>query len=328
MQFDRLARRELITLLGGAAAAWPFVARAQQPMMPVVGFLRSTTATSAAHLVAAFRQGLTEMGFVEGQSVAVDYRWAENHNDRLPGLVAEMVRRRVAVIVAGGIAATHAAKVASNTPIIFAVGADPVRIGLVSSFNRPGGNITGISFISGTDLVAKRLQLLHELVPKATIIAVLLDTTGETQLEDVQAAARAVGRQVAIARVASERDFDAAFEQFVKAGAGALLDPGGAMTTGQRRHIVALAIRHAMPALYTLREFVDVGGLMSYGPSQAHAYRRAGIYAGRILKGEKAGDLPVELPTKYELVINLATAKALGLEVPPMLLARADEVIE
>jgi ABC-type uncharacterized transport system substrate-binding protein len=323
-----MRRREFITLIGGAAAAWPLAARAQQPAMPVVGFLRSTTAASAAHLVVAFRQGLNEMGFVEGQSVVVDYRWADNQDDRLPGLVAEMVRRRVAMIVAGGIAATHAAKAASNTPIVFAVGADPVRIGLVSSLNRPGGNITGISFITGIDLVAKRLELLHELVPKATMIAALLDTAGETQLEDVEAAARALGRQVVIATVASERDFDAAFEQIVKAGAGALVGLGGAVITAQRRQIVALAIRHAIPALYSLREFVEVGGLMSYGPSQTHAYRRAGIYAGRILKGEKAGDLPVELPTKYELVINLATARALGLEISPMLLARADEVIE
>ena len=323
-----MRRREFILLLGGAAAAWPLAARAQQPATPVVGFLRNTTATSAADLVVAFRQGLNEMGFVEGQSVVVDYRWADNQDDRLPGLVAEMVRRRVAMIVAGGIAATHAAKAASNTPIVFAVGADPVRIGLVSSLNRPGGNITGISFITGIDLVAKRLELLHELVPKATMLAALLDTAGETQLEDVEAAARALGRQVVIARVASERDFDAAFEQIVKAGAGALAGLGGAVLTAQRRQIVALSIRHAIPALYTLREFVEVGGLMSYGPSQTHAYRRAGIYAGRILKGEKAGDLPVELPTKYELVINLATARALGLEVPPTVLARADEVIE
>jgi putative ABC transport system substrate-binding protein len=327
IQFLR-RRREFITLLGGVTATWPLAARAQQPAMPVVGFLRSTTATSAAHLVAAFRQGLNEVGFVEGQSVAIDYRWADNQNDRLPGLVAEMVRRRVAVIAAGGIAATNAAKAASNTPVVFAVGADPVRIGLVSSLNRPGGHITGISFLSGTDLVAKRLELLHELVPKPTIIAVLLDTAGETQLEDVEGAARAVGRQIVIARVASQRDFDAAFGQIVKAGAGALLAPGGSVTTGQHRQIVALTIRHAIPALYALREFVEVGGLMSYGPSQTHAYRRAGIYAGRILKGEKAGDLPVELPTKYELVINLATARALGLEISPMMLARADEVIE
>jgi len=323
-----MKRRDFITLLGGAAATWPVAASAQQQGMPVVGFLRSTTAASAAHLVTAFRQGLSETGFVEGQSVAIDYRWADNQNDRLPGLVAEMIRRRVAVIAAGGIAATKAAKAANNTPIVFAVGADPVRIGIVSSLNRPGGNVTGISFISGTDLVAKRLELLHQLVPKAMAIAVLLDATGETQLEDVEAAARAVGRQVVIATVASERDFDAAFGQFVNAGAGALLAPGGAVTTGQHRQIAALAIRHAIPALYTLREFVEVGGLMSYGPSQIHAYRRAGIYAGRILKGEKAGDLPVELPTKYELVINLATAKAIGLEIPSTLLARADEVIE
>jgi putative tryptophan/tyrosine transport system substrate-binding protein len=323
-----MKRRDFVRLLGGAAVAWPIEARAQQPAMPVVGFLRSTTAASAAHLVRAFGQGLNEMGFVEGQSVAIDYRWADNHNDRLPGLVAELIRRRVAVIAAGGIAATKAAKAANSTPIVFAVGADPVRIGIVSSLNRPGGNVTGISFISGTDLVPKRLELLHELVPKALPIAVLLDATGESQLHDVEAAARALGRQVVVATMASERDFDAAFRQFAKSSAGALLVPGGAITTGQHRQIAALAIRYSLPALFTLREFVEVGGLMSYGPSQIHAYRRAGIYAGRILKGEKAGELPIELPTKYELVINLATARAIGLDIPSMLLARADEVIE
>jgi putative tryptophan/tyrosine transport system substrate-binding protein len=321
-------RREFITLLGGAVA-WPLAARAQQPALPVVGFLRSTAAAGAAHLVAAFRQGLNEKGFVEGQSVAIEYRWADNQNDRLPALVADVVGRRVAVIAAGGQSAANAAnKAASHTPIVFVVGFDPVQNGLVSSLNRPGGNITGISFFSGAGLVAKRLGVLHELVPKATIIAVLLDATGETQPEDVEAAARAIGRQVAIARVASERDLDAAFAEIAKAGAGALLVPGGSLTTGLRRQIVALATRRAIPALYALREFIDAGGLVSYGPSQTDAYRRGGIYVGRILKGEKAGDLPVELPTKYDLVINLATAKALGLEIPPMLLARADEVIE
>ena len=323
-----LERREFITLLGGTAATWPLGAHAQQPALPVVGFLRSTAAASAAHLVAAFRQGLNETGFVEGRSVAIEYRWADNQNDRLPALVADMVRRRVAVIVAGGQSAANAAKAASHTPIVFVVGFDPVQNGLVSSLNRPGGNITGISFFSGAGLVAKRLGLLHELVPKASIIAVLLDAHGEFQPEDVEAAARAIGRQVAIARVAHERDLDAAFAEILKAGAGALLVPGGSLTTGLRRQIVALAARHAIPALYTLREFVDAGGLASYGPSQTDAYRRGGIYAGRILKGEKAGDLPVELPTKYDLVINLATARAIGLEIPPMLLARADEVIE
>jgi ABC-type uncharacterized transport system substrate-binding protein len=323
-----MRRREFITLLGGAAAAWPIVARAQQPALPVVGFLRSTAAAGAAHLVAAFRQGLNETGFVEGRSVAVEHRWADNQNDRLPGLVADMVRRRVAVIAAGGQPAANAAKAASHTPIVFVVGSDPVQGGFVSSLNRPGGNITGISFFSGAGLVAKRLGLLLELAPKATIIAVLLDATGESQPEDVEAAARAIGRQVAIVRVASERDLDAAFAQIVKAGAGALLVPGGALITGLYRQIVARATRHSIPALYPLREFVDAGGLASYGPSQTDAYRRGGIYVGRILKGEKAGDLPVELPTKYDLVFNLATAKALGMEIPPMLLARADEVIE
>jgi putative ABC transport system substrate-binding protein len=323
-----MKRRDFITLLGGGAAAWPLAARAQQPAMPVVGFLRSTTVAGAAHLVTAFRQGLNETGFIEGQSVVIDYRWGDNQIDRLPGLVAEMVRRRAAVIAAGGQRAAEAAKAESHTPIVFVVGFDPVRNGLVSSLHRPGGNITGISFFSGAELLAKRLGLLHELVPKANIIAVLLDATGESQPEDAESAARAIGRQVVIARVASARDFDAAFAQFIKAGAGALLVPGGALTTGLRRQIVALAIRHAIPALYSLREFVDAGGLMSYGPSQTDAYRRGGIYVGRILKGEKPGNLPVELPTKYDLAFNLATARAMGLEIPPTLLARADEVIE
>jgi putative ABC transport system substrate-binding protein len=324
-------RRQFITLLGGAAAAWPLAARAQQPATPVIGFLStSSQGVDDVLRLPPFRDGLKGVGYVEGRNVASEYRGAENHYDHLPELAADLLRRQVAVIVAlGGPPPALAAKAATTTiPIVFASGADPVRIGLVSSLNRPGGNITGISFITGIDLVAKRLELLHELVPKATMLAALLDTAGETQLEDVEAAARALGRQVVIARVASERDFDAAFEQIVKAGAGALAGLGGAVLTAQRRQIVALSIRHAIPALYTLREFVEVGGLMSYGPSQTHAYRRAGIYAGRILKGEKAGNLPVELPTKYELVINLATARALGLEVPPTLLARADEVIE
>jgi ABC-type uncharacterized transport system substrate-binding protein len=320
-------RREFITLVGGAVA-WPLAAQGQQPAMPVVGFLRSTAVAGAAHLVTAFRQGLNETGFVEGQSVVIDYRWGDNQIDRLPGLVAEMVRRRAAVIAAGGQRAAEAAKAASHTPIVFVVGFDPVRNGLVSSLHRPGGNITGISFFSGAELLAKRLGLLHELVPKANIIAVLLDATSESQAEDAESAARAIGRQVVIARVASARDFDAAFAQFIKAGAGALLVPGGALTTGLRRQIVALAIRHAIPALYSLREFVDAGGLMSYGSSQTDAYRRGGIYVGRILKGEKPGNLPVELPTKYDLAFNLATARAMGLEIPPTLLARADEVIE
>jgi putative ABC transport system substrate-binding protein len=322
-----MRRRQFITLLG-STAAWPLAARAQQPAMPVVGFLRSTAVAGAAHLVTAFRQGLNETGFVEGQSVVIDYRWGDNQIDRLPGLVAEMVRRRAAVIAAGGQRAAEAAKAASHTPIVFVVGFDPVRHGLVSSLHRPGGNITGISFFSGSELLAKRLGLLHELVPKANIIAVLLDAAGESQAEDAESAARAIGRQVVIARVASAHDFDAAFAQFIKAGAGALLVPGGALTTGLRRQIVALAIRHAIPALYSLREFVDAGGLMSYGPSQTDAYRRGGIYVGRILKGEKPGNLPVELPTKYDLAFNLATARAMGLEIPPTLLARADEVIE
>jgi putative ABC transport system substrate-binding protein len=322
-------RRAFITLLGGAAA-WPLAARAQQPAMPVVGFLRSTAATSSAHLVTAFRQGLNEAGFVEGQNVAIDYRWVDDQRDRLPALAADLVRRQVAVIVANGIAMPAAKAATATIPIIFTTGFDPVRTGLVASLSRPEGNVTGVVF-TGSDLVAKQLGLLHELVPKATVIAVLGDPNQPEialELREAEAAGRVIGRQVLIVRAASEHEFNAAFATIVQAGAGALLVRGGPVFNNQRRHLTALASRHALPATYTTREYPDVGGLMSYGPSQTEAYRRAGIYAGRILKGAKPGDLPVELATKFELVINLATAKAIGLDIPPTLLARADEVIE
>jgi putative ABC transport system substrate-binding protein len=329
-----MRRREFIALIGGAAAApsisWPHAARAQHPGVPVVGFFRSTAAASSAHLVRAFRQGLNEAGFVEGQNVAIEYRWADDQHDRLPGLAAELVRRKVAVVVANSPAARAVKAASATTPIVFLSGADPVGIGLVKSLSRPGGNMTGVVFTSA-DLAAKRLGLLHELVPKAAVIAVLLDPNAPgapAELRGVEEARRTIGPQIVVVKAASERDFNAAFATIVQAGAGALYVTGGPVFLNHRRQIVALASRHGLPASYVFREYVEAGGLMSYGASPTDAHRRAGVYAGRILKGEKAGDLPVELAAKFDLVINLATAKGMDLEIPPMLLARADDVIE
>jgi ABC-type uncharacterized transport system substrate-binding protein len=326
-----MIRRDFITLLGGAAAAWPLTARAQQAGMPVVGFLRSTSANASIDLVAALRRGLAEAGYTEGQNIAIEYRWAEGHNDRLPALVADLVRRQCALIVAGGDAA-HAAKTATTTvPIVFATGEDPVKVGLVSRLNRPGGNITGISFYNSADLESKQLELLREVVPKAAVIGVLVNPTvaaAQSQESEAQVAARALGLQLFVVNAGSERDFDTAFTTLVEHRVEALLIVGNALFTSQRYRIVAVAARYALPTIYPLREFVAAGGLMSYGGSLTDAYRQVGVYAGRILKGEKPADLPVTLPTKFELVINLQTAKGLGIEIPPMLLARADEVIE
>ena len=325
-----MKRRDFITLIGGAAATWPLAARAQQGAMPVVGFLRSTPATGFAYIVDHFRQGLNDAGFVEGKNVAIEYRWADNQQDRLPGLAADLMRRQVAAIVGAGVPAARAGKAATaTTPIVFVIGADPVRVGLVASINRPGGNITGVVF--SVELVAKLLGMLHELVPKASIIAVLRDPNRpdvESQSRDLEEAARAIGRQILMVNAANEREFHAAFAKVVQAGAGGLLIPATVFFFSQRRQLAALAARHALPTVYSLREYAEVGGLVSYGQSQSDAYRRAGVYVGRILKGEKPGDLPVELGTKFELVINLATAKAFGVEIPPTLLAIADEVIE
>jgi putative ABC transport system substrate-binding protein len=324
-----MKRREFIALLGGAAA-WPLAARGQQPAMPVVGFLRTTAAAGSAHLVAAFRQGLSEAGFVEGQNVAVEYRWADDQDDRIPGMAAELVRRQAAVIVANGIA-VPAVKAATGTiPIVFTTGFDPVRTGLVASLSRPSGNATGVVFTM-TDLATKQLGLLHELAPKAAIIAVLGDPDQpelEVELQEIEAAGRAIGLQILIVKAASERHLNAAFATVVQARADALLVRGSPLFLTRRRQLVALATRHSLLASYPSRDYAEVGGLMSYGPSITDAYRRVGIYVGRILKGTTAADLPVEMAAKFDLVINLATAKAIDLDIPPTLLARADEVIE
>jgi putative ABC transport system substrate-binding protein len=322
-----MKRREFITLLGGAAA-WPLAARAQQPALPVVGFLRDVS-LPLPDRVTAFHQGMKETGYVEGRNVAIEYRSAEGQTE-LPLLVADLLRRQVALIV-GNTPAALAAKAATTTvPIVFASGGDPVKLGLVASLNRPGGNVTGVSFIS-LELGTKHLGLLRELRPGAARIAVLVDPkspTTEPFVSQVRAAASAMGQQIEVLYVSSDREIETALTTLVQGGAGALLVGGGGLMYSRREWIVALAARHRIPAMYILRDYVAAGGLMSYGTSTTDAYRQAGIYAGRILKGEKPGDLPVVLATKFELVINLRTAKALGLEVPDKLLALADEVIE
>jgi putative ABC transport system substrate-binding protein len=324
-----MKRREFIAL-GGAAAAWPLAVRAQQPTMPTVGFLRSSTFADVPHWVTAFRRGLNETGFVEGQNVAIEYRSADNQPDRLPALVTDLIRQPVAVIV-GNTESALAAKAATTTiPIVFATGSDPVRDGLVASLNRPGGNVTGVSFFSAV-LGAKRLEMLRQVVPRATIIAMLVSpNTPETEAErkDVQAAAQAIGQQPVIFDVSNEHDIETAFATFVQHGAGALLVGTGGFLNSKRERIVALAARYALPASYSQREGVVAGGLMSYGTGITDAYRQVGIYVARILKGERAAEIPVIQSTKFELVLNLRAAKTLGLDVPDKLLALADEVIE
>jgi ABC-type uncharacterized transport system substrate-binding protein len=326
-----IRRREFIFTLGGAAVAWPLAARAQQPAIPVVGVLRSGALTDVPDRVTALRQGLEEAGFVEGQNVAIEYRWGEFQTDRLRLLLADLLRRQVALIVGFDTAAALAAKAATTTvPIVFVTGGDPVQLGLVASLHRPGGNATGVSFITG-ELGAKRLGLLRELRPGTTRIAVLVDPKWpltEGFVSEVRAAASTSGQQIEVLYGGNEREIETAFTTLVQRGAGALLSGIGGFLFSQREGIVALAARHKIPAVYSQRDYVKAGGLMSYAASFIDAYRQAGIYAGRILKGEKLGDLPVVLSSKFELAINVKTAKALGLEIPDKLLALADEVIE
>jgi putative tryptophan/tyrosine transport system substrate-binding protein len=326
-------RRDFITLVGGAAAAWPLSARAQQPAIPVIGFIDSRFPEAVVDRLRRFRQGLKDGGYAEGENVAIEYRWAENQMDRLPELAADLVRRRVSVVVAsGGMAVNFAVKAATTTiPVLFLAGEDPIRLGLVSSLARPDGNLTGINFFN-TELAAKEVELLRELVPGAARIAVLVNPNAESNTEatlrDVDAAARTIGVQIRVLNANTSRDIDAAFEAIARERPEAMFVAQSPFLNARRVQLVQLAARHAIPTSYSGREFTEIGGLMSYGSDIADAYRQVGAYAGRILKGAKPTDLPVVQASKFELVINAQTARMLGLEVRPGLLARADEVIE
>jgi putative tryptophan/tyrosine transport system substrate-binding protein len=327
-----MRRREFISLLGGSAAAWPLAARAQQPAVPVIGFLHSGSPEVTPSLVAGFRKGLEETGFVDGRNVAIESRWAQNDRARLPELAADLVRRRVAVIATpNGEDAAGAAKAATTTiPIVFNSTGDPVKLGLVSSYNRPGGNITGVASLT-QELGTKRLELLHELLPGATRVAVLVNSNNpspEATIADLRAAASTMGLQIEVLTATTNREIDMAFASLLQKRANALLTTNAALFGARRLQLATLAARHAVPAMYHDRLFIEAGGLISYGTSLADVYRQVGVYTGRVLKGEKPSDLPIVQPTKFELVINLQTARTIGIEVPATLLARADEVIE
>lgn len=325
-------RRKFIAALGGTAVTWPLMARAQQPPIPVIGFINGASPDGYAPMLAAFHQGLKEAGFVDGQNVTIEYRWAEGQYERLPDLANDLVSHRVAVIAAtGGPLVALAAKAATQTiPIVFVIAADPIKLGLVSSFNRPDSNATGVAFLTAA-LGSKRLELMLELVPKPVTIAVLMNPdnpTSQSELGEVQAAAAALAQNLLVLKGTSARDIEQAFTTLLQQRADALLVTADPVLTGQRTQIVKLAASHAIPAIYSDRDFADAGGLMTYGTSVADAYRQVGVYTGQILKGGKPADLPVIQPTKFELVINLKTAKALGIEIPPKVLALADQVIE
>ena len=328
-----MTRREFITLIGGAAVAWPLAARAQQPAMPVVGFLNVASTDGYRPMVTAFRQGLQESGYVEGRNVAIEFRWAEGQSDRLPAMAADLVHRPVTVIAAISAPAALVAKAATTTiPIVFETAFDPVRLGLVSSLNQPGGNVTGVTSLT-MEVAPKRLELLHELIPTARVVALLVNPTdpapaAETNTRELQAAAHSLGLELHVLNASSERDFDAVFAKLIQLRAGGLVIGSHAFFTARSEQLAALTLRHAVPTVYQNRRFVAAGGLVSYGGSITDSYRLAGVYTGRILKGEKPADLPVQQGTKVELYINLKTAKALGITVPLPLLGRADEVIE
>jgi len=323
-----MRRREFIALIG-TAAMWPFAVRAQQPGTPVIGFLSTKAPDDTPHLLSAFRQGLKDTGFVEGQNVTIEYRFAENRNERLPALTADLVRRQVAVIFTPATPAAIVAKRATATiPIVFEIGGDPVRLGLVDGLDRPGGNVTGVSQLNNV-IAPKRLELLHELVPKATVMAYLIDPANpNVETTDVQTAARNFGVELNVLKASADRDFDEVFAKLAQLRAGGLVIGASAFFVAKQEQLAALAVRHSVPAVFENRQFTIAGGLMSYGSSLSDAYHLAGVYTARILKGEKPSELPVQQTTKIEMYINLKSAKALGVNVPPALQARADEMIE